>query len=140
MAENKPSVFEQLVFNVYMESQVSWDPESILGKSREEIQKEIDDMSDSEIAELLETGGETVDETFEDGGRWSNYKSTVCRFRTMIDGNREGVYVEISEEVPATEMQEGGDFGDPEFEIVYPHKIETTVYKGYPQDKPKGAK
>ena len=32
-------------------------------------------------------------------------------------------------------MQDGGDFGDPEIEQVYPKEVTTTIYVGTPPDE-----
>lgn len=50
---------------------------------------------------------EKVDEDFEDGGRWTNYRIDVYKI-TENDGTV--AYFSLWREVPATEMQEGGDF------------------------------
>lgn len=47
-----------------------------------------------------------VDETFSEGGRWSNYRHTVYK---VVEGD-EVAYFKVSQEEPATESQEGGDF------------------------------
>ncbi|WP_068616517.1 hypothetical protein [Paenibacillus tuaregi] len=48
-----------------------------------------------------------VDEEFEDGGRWTNFKTNVYRVE-QPDGQVS--HFRICREVPATECQEGGDF------------------------------
>lgn len=99
--------------------------EEVFGKSKEAFQAELDEFGFGDRIDLLESYGEVVDETFEDGGRWTNYRTRVFRFWH----EREYVFISVSEEVPATEMQEGGDFSDPTIVQVYPHKVESTVYK-----------
>ena len=110
----------------------------LFDKSQAWFESEIDGMEDGEKAELIEVAGEQVREDFEEGGRWSNYRTRIYKF--SYEG--EFVFISISDEVPATEMQEGGDFMKPEIEQVFPHKVETTVYKTTPQDtaKPKGGR
>lgn len=101
-----------------------YDMGNIFGKHKADFESDLDEMSTGEKVELIESFGKLVDEEFEDGGRWSNYRTRVFNF--WHDGP---VYVSVSEEVPATEMQEGSDFEEPEIEQVYPHKVETIVYK-----------
>jgi hypothetical protein len=52
------------------------------------------------------SNGEKVDESFDEGGRWSNYKNTVYK---MVEGEQVK-YFQLWREVPASEVQEGGDF------------------------------
>lgn len=101
----------------------------LFDKTQDWFETEIDGMEIGDKVELIDDAGKKVDETFEDGGRWSNYRTRVYSF--YYEG--ETVYVRISDEVPATEMQDGRDFGEPDIEQVYPHKVETTIYK---TDKP----
>lgn len=56
-----------------------------------------------------------VESTMEDGGRWTNYKTDVYRV-TQDDGKL--AYFQVGREVPATEMQEGGDFSVTIDEVV----------------------
>lgn len=56
-----------------------------------------------------------VESTFEDGGRWTNYKTEVYRV-TQDDGKV--AYFRVDREVPATEMQDGGDFSVSIDEVV----------------------
>lgn len=125
---------KQLIFNAYVASLADFDPDEIIGKSREEIQKEVDELPMVELKEILEGAGREVDHSFSEGGRWSNFETTVYHIFSKIDGEHQSVYLSVKEEKPATELQDGGDF-ETDFEIVYPHKIEKTVYKTYPQTK-----
>jgi type I restriction-modification system DNA methylase subunit len=131
-------VINELLFKLYVMDMAEYETDKLLEKSREEIVKEVEELSARDREEFLESHGTTVDETFEDGGRWSNYVTSVYRFYH----NREYIYVQVSKEVPATEMQDGGDFEDPEIEQVFPHKVESVVYKRTPQEttKTKGTK
>lgn len=45
----------------------------------------------------------SVYKKFEEGGRWSNYETNVYKIT-------DDLYIEVYEEVPATEMQAGGYF------------------------------
>jgi hypothetical protein len=83
---------------------------------------------DREISEKIEEliydlDGESVDETFEDGGRWSNYETEVFK----VKEGEEVAYFEISREVPATECQDGGDF-TMELHEVKPKEVIKTEY------------
>lgn len=80
-----------------------------------------------EIEDLLyyRADVKVVDESFEDGGRWSNYESKVYE---VIEGT-EIAYFQITEEVPATEMQDGGDFMF-SFQEVEPYQVIETKYRG----------
>jgi hypothetical protein len=118
-------MLDGLLFKLHLMDTAEYATEELFEKSKEDFEKQVLEMSASEKAEMLESHGKVVDETFEDGGRWSNYRTRVFKFYH----NREHVYISVSEEIPATEIQDGGDFGDPQIEQVYPHKVETTVYK-----------
>lgn len=79
-----------------------------------------------EIEDLLYYGdnAEQVDSMFEDGGRWSNYETTVYR---VTEGDQYA-YFSLFREVPATEMQ---DYGENYIELheVVPHKVVVTKYR-----------
>jgi len=72
-----------------------------------------DDVNDEywEIDEILDAykpdgySTEVVEESFEDGGRWSNYRTQVYK----VEQSGVTAYFELWREVPATEMQEGQD-------------------------------
>lgn len=66
---------------------------------------------------------EKVHNEFEEGGRWSNYKINVYK----IDCDGEVAYFELWEEVPASEMQEGGDFSYGFYEVV-PKEVTVVQY------------
>lgn len=78
-----------------------------------------------EITEELLSDASVVHESFEDGGRWTNWKTEV--FKLEEDG--EVAYFRIQEEVPATEIQEGGDYIWL-FQEVVPYEITVTRYVG----------
>lgn len=63
---------------------------------------------------------EVVDEEYLDSGRWSEHHRAVFK--------RGNEYVAMEYEVPATEMQEGGDF-DYEFYVVEPYEVTVTKYR-----------
>lgn len=67
---------------------------------------------------------EKVDESFEDGGRWTNYRTKVYRI-TETDGSV--AYFSLWRELPATEIQDGGDFSY-ELEEVEPKEVTTIRY------------
>jgi hypothetical protein len=123
-------MIDELLLKLYLMSLVEYETDKIFEKSKEDFEQELAEWTAKERAELIESYGKIVDESFEKGGRWSNFTTTVYEFWH----NREFVYISITREVPATEAQEGGDFMDPEIEQVYPHKIETTIYKSFPQE------
>jgi hypothetical protein len=118
-------MINDLLLKLYVMGEAEYNTDAIFGKSREEFQKEIEGLSAGEKVELLVSGGKEVDETFSEGGRWSNYRTRVFRYYFKS----EHVYFKVTEEVPASESQEGGDFGEPDISQVYPHKVETTIYK-----------
>jgi hypothetical protein len=85
-----------------------------------------------EVDELLEELDTTeVHEEFEEGGRWSNYVTTVYRVTEPIQGDRLGfveqAYFRVTREQPATEMQEGQDCSY-QFDEVIPKQVVKTVY------------
>ncbi|MFJ7665368.1 hypothetical protein ACIQXW_23700 [Lysinibacillus sp. NPDC097162] len=79
-----------------------------------------------EIEGLLYDAKSTkVYKEYEDGGRWTNYETTVHK----IEENGKVAYFEISREVPATEMQEGGEFSY-SFNEVVPEEVTVIKYVG----------
>ncbi|MCU6709313.1 hypothetical protein M6D81_11405 [Paenibacillus sp. J5C_2022] len=74
---------------------------------------------------------EKVDEEFEDGGRWSNYRTTVHKIE---EESGTVAYFSLWRELPATEIQDGGDFSY-ELDEVVPREVTVTRYVA----KPKGA-
>lgn len=126
----------EILLKAYVKSQAEYNPDALIGKSREELMAEINELSDYELIEIIDSAAtKVVHEEFEDAGRWSNYRTIVYELWLRLDGIFEKVYLSVTREVPATELQEGGDFMEPEIERVYPHKIETVVYKPFPQEK-----
>lgn len=81
-----------------------------------EVREEVEDL-------LYDSDTEVVDHSFEEGGRWSNYENTVYK----VVENGEAMYVRITQEVPATEQQEGGDFLY-EIDEVFPREVTKTIY------------
>lgn len=63
-----------------------------------------------------------VDSEFENGGRWTNTEIAVYK----VEQDGEVAYFSVWQEVPATEMQEGGDFS---FGIDEVEPREVTVIK-----------
>lgn len=123
---------KNLVRKLYAIDLAKYDTEKVISMTEEDFDKEIDALYVEDIIEVVEESreGSIVEEEFNEGGRWTNYKKTTYRF--SMSG--EGVYYRVIKEIPATEMQEGSE-GDPGIERVYPHKIETVVYKLYPQEE-----
>lgn len=56
---------------------------------------------------------EEVHESFEEGGRWSNYEIKVYK---VIEGE-DVAYFKVRQEVPATEMQDGGYMNTSFYEV-----------------------
>lgn len=67
---------------------------------------------------------EYVEDSFEEGGRWTNYEHTVYK---ITDGKDEA-YFQLTQEVPATEMQEGGGFFWSFYEVI-PKEVVKTVFE-----------
>lgn len=65
-----------------------------------------------------------VDKRFEDGGRWSNFETTIIK----ITEGEEVAYFLTTEERPATEQQEGGDFTFLFYEVE-PIQVTVTQYQ-----------
>lgn len=84
------------------------------------------DVGAEEIGELLYAAdAQEVDESFTEGSRWGNYKTTVNR---VVDEEGQEYFFAVSREVPATEMQYGGDFSY-EFNKVFKTQKTITVYE-----------
>jgi len=81
-----------------------------------------DDFDD--ILDLLDKC-EKVDESYDEGGRWSNYRNTVYQ----ITERGQVAYFKLWEEVPASEMQEGGDFMFGLYQVM---PVEVTVIQWKP--------
>ena len=122
-------ILNELALKLLVTQTAQYATDEVFGKSREDFEKEVAELPARDLADYFENEN-CVHEEFEEGGRWSNYETKVYRHWH----NSEFVYVSIHKEVPASETQEGGDFQEPEISVVYPHKIETTVYKSTPQD------
>jgi hypothetical protein len=82
------------------------------GEAWDETHEEVDALLDIRRKGYT---SENVESTFEDGGRWTNYKTDV--YRVTQDGG-EVAYFQIGREVPATEMQDGMDFSVTIDEVV----------------------
>lgn len=67
--------------------------------------------------------GTVVDQEFEKGGRWSNYRHSVVEIQ--------GRFFRITEDVPATEMQEGQG-GETDLVEVVPETKTVVVYVNKP--------
>ena len=61
-----------------------------------------------------------VSDEFRTSGRWSEHWTAVFE--------RDGEFVALDYEVPATEMQDGGDF-DHEFYVVEPYEVTVTKFR-----------
>lgn len=84
------------------------------------------DVEVEEIEELLyEADAQEVDESFTEGSRWSNYRTTVYR---VVDEEGQEHFFAAYAEIPATEMQDGGDFSY-EFNEVHKKTKTITVYE-----------
>lgn len=86
-------------------------------------QGEVWDEAYEEVTVVLDRYGEQVDETYEDGGRWTNYRTTVYR----VSESEEVAYFSLWRELPATESQDGGDFSYELSEVV-PQEVTVTRY------------
>lgn len=86
----------------------------------------IEDLIDSADFNNIEEGYsvKAVHKKYEDGGRWSNYKTTVFE----VTEGEDVAYFEVYQEVPATEMQDGGDFST-SFNEVRPVEKTIVVYE-----------
>lgn len=82
------------------------------------------DDKNLELYEDLTCEGKVVYTRFKDGGRWSNYETKVYE---ITEGDVTA-YFEVSEEVPATENQEGGYFEADVYEVT-PYEVKVTKYK-----------
>lgn len=78
-----------------------------------------------EVIEMLGEHGKEVERTFEQGGRWSNYETVVYAVEAPEQEER---YFALTREVPATEMQDGGDFTW-DFTEVYRKEKTVIVYE-----------
>lgn len=92
--------------------------EGTTGYGRSEEVDEIEDL-------LYDAKSKEVHEEYEDGGRWTNYKTTVHK----VEENDKVAYFEICQEVPATEMQDGGEFSY-SFNEVVPKEVTVIKYVG----------
>lgn len=69
----------------------------------EQLYKDAEELGLTLTGFLLEEG-KIIEETFEKGGRWSNFRTYIIEYK--------GKYYSTYEEVPATECQEGADFDE----------------------------
>lgn len=86
------------------------------GYGRSEEVDEIEDL-------LYDAKSMKVHKDFEDGGRWTNYETTVHK----VEENGKVAYFEIGREVPATEVQDGGEFSY-SFNEVVPKEVTVIKY------------
>ncbi|WP_338532614.1 hypothetical protein RBB83_17395 [Paenibacillus peoriae] len=108
--------------------------ENVIEKLRELIGNEYEGEAWDETHEEVDTildrykpvgyVSEKIDSSFEDGGRWTNYQTDVYRI-TQDDGKV--AYFSVWREVPATEIQDGGDFSV-SIEEVVPQEITVIQY------------
>lgn len=117
-------MIDDLLLKLYIMDLAEFSTDEIYGKSKEDFEEQLLEMSTSEKVELLESHGKQVDEKFDAGGRWTNWRTRVFRFWHGGDF----VYVRVLEEVPATELQDSTDLSEPEIDQVWPHKVEKIVY------------
>lgn len=92
------------------------------GYAGAEKHREINDILDAYKPEGYEVT--TVDTSYEEGGRWSNYETAVDKV-TQADGKV--AYFSVRREVPATEMQEGGWLSVNIKEVI-PKEVTVTKY------------
>lgn len=78
-----------------------------------------------QVVNMMEDHGTVVNKSFRQGGRWSNYETTVYAVEVPNDYTR---YYELVQEVPATELQDGGDHPW-DFNEVYPREKTVIVYE-----------
>lgn len=114
---------DEVLLNLHLKSLVDYNIDELFAKTKEQCLEEIEDMTDGEKIEIIESE-EMIDETFEDGGRWSNYRIMVFKVKIKY----QDYYIKVRKEQPATEMQEGGDFST-DIWLVEKKKIETYVYE-----------
>jgi hypothetical protein len=74
------------------------------GQAWDEVHEEVDGILDAYKPQGYTTS--CVDSEYEDGGRWTNYKTDVYE----VKQGDETAYFSVWREVPATELQDGGDF------------------------------
>jgi hypothetical protein len=77
-----------------------------------------------EVEYILE-GGSVVEREFEEGGRWSNYETTIFK---LTEGD-EVAYFRTYQERPATESQDGMDLWF-SFDEVEPYEVTITKFRG----------
>jgi hypothetical protein len=82
-----------------------------------------------EEIECILDGGKVVEREFEDGGRWSNYETTVTEIEEFVGDRHEVAYFRVVQERPATESQDGMDLWFT-FEEVEPYQVTITKFRG----------
>ncbi|WP_240514757.1 hypothetical protein [Bacillus cereus] len=85
-------MLESLLLKLIVMQEAEHNTEQVFGKTKEEWEKEVSELSAGEQADILENNGNSVHSEYEDGGRWSNYETKVYRFWH----NNESVYYQIS--------------------------------------------
>lgn len=116
---------DSLLFKLHIMFLAEYDHENLFAKTKEEHKTDAENLSIIDRVELIESAGKKEHEEFEEGGRWSNYKTEIYRFYH----DKKTIYVRITREVPASELQEGGDFEPPSIDIVEKKKVERFIYE-----------
>lgn len=94
------------------------------GYEPDEMITDLEDYADCDFEiEDINASVEVVREEFESGGRWSNYSIKVYK---VTEGDVVA-YFKAQKEVPANEMQDGGDFSF-YFSEVMPFEKTIIVY------------
>jgi hypothetical protein len=91
------------------------------GEAWDEIHEEVDSILDA--YKPAGYASKHVSESCEDGGRWTNYKTDVYR----VEQDGKVAHFSVWREVPATEMQDGGDFAVTITEVV-PREVTAIKY------------
>ena len=118
-------MLDSLLLKLNLMQLAKYDHEKLFAKDKDGHIEDVTEMEISDKVELIESFGEKVHEEFEEGGRWSNYKTEVYQFWH----DKKHIYVRVDSEIPATEMQDGGDFQAPSMYIVERKKVETYIYE-----------
>jgi len=92
------------------------------GQAWDEVHEEVDAILDRFNPQGYST--KCVSEEFEDGGRWTNYKTNVYE---VVEDDGKTACFSVWREVPATECQDGGDFMVSITEVV-PQPVVTMKY------------
>lgn len=90
------------------------------GREGDDINEDFESIEDA----LYDAGAVEVHRDFEDGSRWHNVETRVYR----IDAAGEERFYAMTRDVPATEMQEGGEFAWAFGRVFQKQKV-VTVYE-----------